>query len=109
MTIRDRMLGWEARLMVIITAALVVFGLVSVYGASSALMQRGQPIGSSLALDQALLDISGMSKSASDLIPLLEKSGWLTKTEFASPIVTDANKQEHFKIKADYKGGEPVS
>ena len=54
MTIRDRMLGWEARLMVIITAALVVFGLVSVYGASSALMQRGRPIGSSLALDQAL-------------------------------------------------------
>jgi cell division protein FtsW len=53
-TVRDRTLGWEARLMVIITAALVVFGLVSVYGASSALMQRGQPIGSSLALDQAL-------------------------------------------------------
>jgi len=54
MTVRDRMLGWEARLMVIITAALVVFGLVSVYGASSALMQRGRPIGSSLALDQSL-------------------------------------------------------
>ena len=54
MTIRDRMLGWVARLMVILTAALVVFGLVSVYGASSALMQKGQPIGSSLALDQAL-------------------------------------------------------
>ena len=54
MTVRDRTLGWEARLMVIITAALVVFGLVSVYGASSALMQKGRPIGSSLALDQAL-------------------------------------------------------
>ena len=54
MTVRDRVLGWEARLMVIITAALVVFGLVSVYGASSALMQRGRPIGSSLALDQAM-------------------------------------------------------
>ncbi len=54
MTVRDRMLGWEARLMVIITAALVVFGLVSVYGASSALMQKGRPIGSSLALDQAM-------------------------------------------------------
>ena len=54
MTVRDRTLGWEARLMVIITGALVVFGLVSVYGASSALMQRGRPIGSSLALDQAL-------------------------------------------------------
>jgi cell division protein FtsW len=53
-TVRDRVLGWEARLMVIITGALVVFGLVSVYGASSALMQRGRPIGSSLALDQAM-------------------------------------------------------
>ena len=54
MTVRDRVLGWEARLMVIITAALVVFGLVSVYGASSALMQKGRPIGTSLALDQAM-------------------------------------------------------
>jgi general secretion pathway protein L len=62
-----------------------------------------------LRLSRQNLDISGMSKSASDLIPLLEKSGWLTKTEFASPIVTDANKQEHFKIKADFKGGEPAS
>lgn len=56
-----------------------------------------------LHLSRQHLDISGMSKSASDLIPLLEKSGWLTKTEFASPIVTDATKQEHFKIKADFK------
>jgi general secretion pathway protein L len=62
-----------------------------------------------LRLSRQNLDISGMSKSASDLIPLLEKSGWLTKTEFASPIVTDANKQEHFKIKSDFKGLEPVS
>jgi len=51
---RERWLGWEARLMAIITAALVVFGLVSVYAASSALMQKGQPVGMSLALDQAL-------------------------------------------------------
>jgi hypothetical protein len=47
--------------------------------------------------------MGGLSKSAADLIPLLEKSGWLTKTEFASPIVTDANKLEHFKIKAEIK------
>ena len=45
MAARERWMGWEARLMVIITAALVVFGLVSVYAASSSLMQRGQPIG----------------------------------------------------------------
>ncbi len=54
MAAKERRLGWEARLMVIITAALVVFGLVSVYAASSALLVRGQPVGSSLALDQAV-------------------------------------------------------
>ncbi len=62
-----------------------------------------------LRLGRQDLDISGMSRSASDLIPLLEKSGWLTKTEFASPIVTDANKQEHFKIKAELRALEPAS
>ena len=62
-----------------------------------------------LRLSKQTLDISGMSRSASDLIPLLEKSGWLQKTEFASPIVTDANKLEHFKIKAEIKGLEPGS
>jgi cell division protein FtsW len=51
---RERLLGWEARLMVIITSALVVFGLVSVYAASSALLLKGRPIGSSFALDQAV-------------------------------------------------------
>jgi len=51
---REHWLGWEARLMTIITAALVVFGLVSVYAASSALLVRGTPVGMSLALDQAL-------------------------------------------------------
>jgi general secretion pathway protein L len=59
-----------------------------------------------LRLSQNLLEISGVSTSAGDLIPLLERSGWLTKTEFASPIVTDASKLEHFKIKAEVKGME---
>ncbi len=59
-----------------------------------------------LRISQLTLEISGMSSSAADLIPILDKSGWLTKTEFASPIVTDANKQEHFKIKAEIKGLE---
>lgn len=53
MAAKERLLGWEARLMVIVTAVLVVFGLVSVYAASSALMVRGRPVGSSLALAQA--------------------------------------------------------
>jgi cell division protein FtsW len=52
--VKERWLGWEARLLLIITAALVVFGLVSVYAASSALMRHERPVGSSLALDQAL-------------------------------------------------------
>ncbi len=54
MAARQRLLGWEARLMVIITAVLVVLGLVSVYAASSALMVRGRPIGSSFALAQGM-------------------------------------------------------
>lgn len=60
-------------------------------------------------LSRQNLEISGLSRSASELIPLLEKSAWLTKTEFASPIVTDASKLEHFKIKAEIKGLEPAS
>ena len=55
-----------------------------------------------LHLSMQHVNLSGMSSAASDLIPLLDKSGLLKKTEFASPIVTDANKLEHFKIKAEY-------
>jgi Tfp pilus assembly protein PilN len=57
-----------------------------------------------LRLSKENLEISGLSQSASELIPLLEKSGWLNKTEFASPIVTDASKLDHFKIQAKVKG-----
>ena len=60
-----------------------------------------------LRLGKQNVDLSGMSTSASELIPLLDKSGLLKKTEFASPIVTDANKFEHFKVKAEFKGLEP--
>jgi Tfp pilus assembly protein PilN len=59
-----------------------------------------------LHLGKQYVDLSGMSTSASELIPLLDKSGLLKKTEFASPIVTDANKFEHFKVKAEFKGLE---
>jgi Tfp pilus assembly protein PilN len=55
-----------------------------------------------LHLSKQHVNLSGMSSAASDLIPLLDKSGLLKKTEFASPIVTDANKLEHFKIKAEF-------
>jgi Tfp pilus assembly protein PilN len=60
-------------------------------------------------LSKQILEISGTSQSASELIPLLEKSGWLKKTEFVSPIVTDATKNEHFKIKAEIKSLESAS
>jgi Tfp pilus assembly protein PilN len=55
-----------------------------------------------LRLSKQYVNLSGMSSAASDLIPLLDKSGLLKKTEFASPIVTDANRLEHFKIKAEF-------
>jgi len=44
---REWVLGWEARLLVLITATLVVLGLASVYGASSVLVERGRTVGSS--------------------------------------------------------------
>lgn len=60
-----------------------------------------------LRLSKQNLTLDGISRSASDLIPLLDKAGLLHKTEFASPIVTDANKLEHFKIKAEFKALAP--
>ena len=56
-----------------------------------------------LRFNKQYLEMDGISKSASDLIPLLDKSGWLDKTAFASPILTDADKLEHFKIKGESK------
>ncbi len=55
-----------------------------------------------LRLSKQYAELSGMSKAASDLIPLLDKSKLLKKPEFTSPIVTDANKLDHFKIKAEF-------
>lgn len=49
---REWVLGWEARLLVVLTAVLVVFGLASVYAASGALIERGRAIGSTRVLDQ---------------------------------------------------------
>lgn len=46
--------AWETRLLAVVTATLVVFGIAAVYGASSVLaVQRGQP-GAAFALRQAL-------------------------------------------------------
>jgi Tfp pilus assembly protein PilN len=57
---------------------------------------------SSLQLSKQYVNLAGTSTAASELIPLLDKSGLLKKTEFASPTVTDASKLEHFKIKAEF-------
>src|SRR5437762_4542951 len=45
---------WETRLLALVAAVLVVFGLTAVYGASSLLMISGGQVGSSFALKQAL-------------------------------------------------------
>jgi len=45
---------WETRLLALVAAILVVFGLTAVYGASSLLMISGGQVGSSFALKQAL-------------------------------------------------------
>src|SRR2546421_11257396 len=52
MAVRD--LSWETRLLTLVAAILVVFGLTAVYGASSLLMISGGQVGSSFALKQAL-------------------------------------------------------
>lgn len=51
---KEWVLGWESRLLVILTAVLVVFGLASVYAASSSLVERGRALGSARGLDQAV-------------------------------------------------------
>jgi len=45
---------WETRLLTLVAAILVVFGLAAVYGASSLLTVSGGQVGSSFALKQAL-------------------------------------------------------
>ena len=49
---REWVLGWESRLLLVLAAGLVVFGLASVYAASSVLVERGRVLGSVRVLDQ---------------------------------------------------------
>jgi cell division protein FtsW len=49
---KEWLLGWEARLLVLITSVLIVIGLASIYAASSALVERGHAIGSTRMFDQ---------------------------------------------------------
>jgi cell division protein FtsW len=45
---------WETRLLIVIAAVLVVFGLAAVYGASSLVMVSGSEVGVGFALRQAI-------------------------------------------------------
>jgi cell division protein FtsW len=56
---REWLLGWESRLLVVITAVLVAFGLASIYSASSVLVEKGHVVGSSLVLDQLVGALAG--------------------------------------------------
>ncbi len=56
---REWLLGWESRLLILITAVLVVFGLASIYSASSTLIEKGRVVGTALVLDQLLGALAG--------------------------------------------------
>ena len=51
---REWLLGWEPRLLILLSAVLVVFGLASIYAASSTLVERGSVVGTTLVLDQVV-------------------------------------------------------
>jgi cell division protein FtsW len=51
--------AWETRLLAVVTAVLVVFGLAAVYGASSLVTTAGGQVGASFALRQALGAVVG--------------------------------------------------
>jgi Tfp pilus assembly protein PilN len=57
----------------------------------------------SLRLNSKELEISGITKSATDLIQLLDKSGLFSKTQFSSSILNDASGNEKFTIQAKIK------
>lgn len=50
---------WETRLLAVVTAMLVVFGLAAVYGASSLVTTAGGTVGAGFALRQALGAVAG--------------------------------------------------
>ncbi|MGD0483824.1 MAG: putative peptidoglycan glycosyltransferase FtsW [Gemmatimonadales bacterium] len=56
---REWLVGWESRLLILITAVLVVFGLASIYSASATLIEKGRVVGTSLVLDQLLGALAG--------------------------------------------------
>ncbi len=56
-----------------------------------------------LRLGPRTVEMSGYSRSAADLIQLLEKSGYFVKTEFSSPITSDGKGNENFTLRTEIK------
>lgn len=53
-------------------------------------------------------DIEGYAKSASALLPILERSQYFRKVEFSSPIMRDVKMDaDRFAIKMEIKGSSP--
>jgi general secretion pathway protein L len=57
------------------------------------------------------IEIQGFADSASDLIPLLDKSPLFEKVEFSSPVIkervargTEGKEKERFRIKIGFEG-----
>src|SRR5438067_4610956 len=81
--VRD--LRWETRLLALIAAILVVFGLTAVYGASSLLTISGGQVGSSFALKQAVGAAVGGSVAT-----LLARADYRRWERSASPVLAAA-------------------
>jgi cell division protein FtsW len=76
---REHVAGWEARLLLLLVAGLAVVGLVSVYAASSVLVERGRPLGTSRVTVQiagALLGAVLMAVAARVNLDRLRTLAW---------------------------------
>src|SRR3989442_11919964 len=72
---------WETRLLALLAAVLVVFGLTAVYGASSLLTTAGGQVGSEFALRQALGALVG-----GIIATLLARSNYRRWQGYAPPL-----------------------
>src|SRR5205823_14506660 len=73
---------WETRLLALLAAVLVVFGLTAVYGASSLLTTAGGQVGSEFALRQALGALVG-----GIIATLLARSDYRMWRGYAWPVL----------------------
>jgi len=76
---------WETRLLALLAAVLVVFGLTAVYGASSLLSTAGGQVGSAFALRQALGALVG-----GIIATLLARSDYRQWRRYAWPVLGGA-------------------